>query len=244
MKLRLVALAAILPVATLAAEPPAATPPPPGAVGISAVDGTVQAFTLATDGTVCGVLLGDGTEIQVPRRLATALQGAVKAGDEVHVQGWRTPTPGVVDATALTDARTGHAVVASQGAPPAPPLATRSESAPRPPGLPPPGAQEATLQGRVMRPLHAPDGALDGALLGDGTDLRLPPDAARRVANLLQPGNEIAVEGYAMQTPYGQVMAVQAIGGSPDTLTQIAPGPAMPAASAATPPAPARPPPQ
>lgn len=242
MKLRLVALAATLPVAALAAEPPAATPPPPGAAGISVVDGTVQAFTLATDGTVNGVLLGDGTEIHVPRRLAAALQGAVKAGDEVHVQGWRTPTPGVVDATALTDARTGSAVV-GQAVPPAPSSAARPESAPRPLGLPPPGAQEATLQGRVMRPLHAPDGALDGALLGDGTDLRLPPEAARRVANLLQPGNEVAVEGYALQTPYGQVMAVQAIGGTPDALTQVAPGPATPAAATATPPAPARPPP-
>lgn len=241
MKLRLVGLVAILPVAALAAEPPAATPPPPGAAGIGAVDGTVQAFTLATDGTVNGVLLGDGTEIHVARRLAAELQEAVRPGDEVHVQGWRTSTPGVVDATALTDARTGHAVVA-QGAPPAPPLAGRGESAPRPLGLPPPGAHEATLQGRVMRPLHAPDGALDGALLGDGTDLRLPPDAARRVANLLEPGNPVAVEGYALQTPYGQVMAVQAIGASPDRLTPVAPGPAPPPAPVVTSPVPVRPP--
>ncbi len=236
------ALAVLLPLAAAAAELPPAPPPPPGAVGASVVDGAVQAFTLAPDGSVNGLLLGDGTEVHVPRRLAADLQAAVIAGDEVHVQGWRTPTPGVVDATMITDARSRRAV-AAQGAPPAPPLAAQHEAPARPPGLPPPGAHEASLQGRVMRPLHAADGALDGALLGDGTNLRLPPDAARRVAGLLAPGNQVAVEGYALQTPFGQVVAVQAIGGSPDSLTQLVPGPAPPPVPATMNPAPSRPPP-
>ena len=79
-----------------------------------------------------------------------------------------------------------------------------------------------------MQNLHAATGAIDGALLGDGMELRLPLPAASRVASLLQPGNRIAAQGYALDTPYGRVMAVQAIGATPDRLIAVAAAPPPP----------------
>ncbi|MDA8250037.1 MAG: hypothetical protein M0Z28_12790 [Rhodospirillales bacterium] len=231
MSLRIILLAAALPVAALAAELPAGTALPVGAQGSSSVDGTVRSFTLAPDGVVNGVLLDDGTEVHVSTRLAASLEAAVQPGDSVHVQGWRTRTPGVLAAASLTDARTGTAV-AEPGAPLAPLLAPRRKDTQ---GRPPPGAREATLSGRVLRPLHNPDGETDGALLGDGTELRLPAGAAAGIANLLQPGVKVAAQGYALQTRYGQVMAVQAIGGTPETLTPVTRGAAAPLPPAGTP---------
>ena len=224
----LLLLAFMLPGGALAAEPLPATPPPPGAQGASGVDGTVRNFTLAADGRVNGMLLDDGTEVHTPRALAAVLEQAVQQGDEVHVQGWRTPTPGVMTATSVTDARTGKALV-GPAAPPAP-LAARHDEPPRPLGLPPPGARETTLTGRVLRPLHGADGQTDGALLGDGMELRLPAGAARSVTGLLAPGARLAAQGYALQTPFGQVLAVQAIGSNSGALVPVAPGPKQPPA--------------
>lgn len=217
--------AAMLPCAALAAELPKQAPPPPGTQGVASLDGVIHAFTLSADGTVNGLLLDDGAEVHVARPLAQDLARAVKPGDAVHVQGWRTSTPGVVDATSVNDARTGRAVV-ERGAPPPPALGHAAEETPSRVGLPRPGAREATVQGRILRPLHGPTGALDGAILGDGTELRLPPDRAPEVAKLLEPGTRVAAQGYAFRRPEGQVMAVQAIGTSPDELVPIAPAPA------------------
>jgi hypothetical protein len=232
-------LLAALPAAALAAELPPQAPPPPGAVGAATLEGLVRGFSLGPQGAVTGLLLDDGTEVHVSHAIAMKLVQDVKPGDSVHVQGWRTVTPGVVTATAVTDARTGGALV--DPAAPAPPRMSGQGEQPRPLGLPPPGAAETTLKGRVLRPLHAADGRTDGALLGDGMQLRLPPDAAGPVARLLQPGEYVAVQGYAMHTPYGQVMSVQAIGGSTETLTPVAPGPAPPPVAPAAP-APSKPP--
>ena len=231
-------LLAALPAAAIAAELPKQVPPP-GAVGAATLDGTVRGFSLGPRGTVTGLLLDDGAEVHVSRGLAAKLEAMVRPGDSVHVQGWRTVTPGVVTATAITDARTRAAVVEPTA--PAPPALSGRSDQPRPLGLPPQGAAETTLKGLVLRPLHAADGRTDGALLGDGMQLRLPPDAVGPVARLLQPGEEIAAEGYAMHTPYGQVMSVQAIGTSPESLTPVAPGPAPPRLAPAVP-APSKPP--
>lgn len=233
---------AALPVAALAADMPSAPPPPAGAQGSTSTDGIVARFTLASDGRINGVLLDNGTEVHVPPRLAGQLEQTVRPGDNVHVQGWRTPTPGVLDASSLTDARSGRAVVvASNPAVPPPALAARRSDTPPPLGLPRPGAAETTRSGRVLQPLHDAGGVMDGALLGDGMELRMPPKAAAQVAPLLMPGTKLTAQGYAMETPYGAVMSVQAIGASSETLTQVAPGPAPPPAPAAAP-APSRPP--
>ena len=243
MKLPVILLATALPGLALAAEMPAAPPPPAGAEGATSTDGTVARFTLAPDGRINGVLLDNGTEVHVPPRLAGLMQQVVQPGDNVHVQGWRTPTPGVLDAASLTDARSRRAVSvpANPGLPPPAATAAQRHETPRPLGLPSPGATETTLSGRVLQPLHDAGGAMDGALLGDGLQLRLPPHAAARVAALLQPGTKVTAQGYRMETPQGAVMSVQAIGASAEALTQVAPGPAPPPAPAVAP-APSKPP--
>lgn len=223
MSLRMALIATALPGAVLAAELPAGA----GMPGNDTVDGVVSAFTLALDGTVNGLLLNDGTEVHTSARVAAAVVAAVQPGDAVRVQGLPTPTPGVLVAIRLTDSRSGRAVVEPGLAPTTVPLAVSKRDAAAPPGPPPPGAREVAMSGRVLRPLHGPDGTLDGALLGDGTDLRLPAGAARRLARLLEPGTKVAVKGYTVARPYGQVMAVEAIGDGDgdgdDALTPVVP---------------------
>lgn len=75
--------------------------------------------------------------------------------------------------------------------------------------------------------LHGPQGDVNGALLDDGTILRLPPPEAYRFASLLQPGRTIVAEGLELVTAMGKVLDAQQIGASREQLSPVeaAPGP-------------------
>jgi hypothetical protein len=210
------------------APPGAVPPPPPRAFAPPAASynaspaetrGIVQRFMLTPIGELDGVILADGTEIHLPPHLTTQLAGAVRMGDTVTVQGYRSPSVPLVVATSITDTNTGQTVVDTGPPPPGfrPP--------PPPPGMPAPGAQQVSLQGKVQRPLYGPAGDINGALLEDGSIVRLPPPAAYQFASLLSPGQMLAVQGWGLTTAYGRVVDVQSAGPSPNQLTQVAPPP-------------------
>ena len=199
--------------------------PPPGPAGgfqQSTLTGTVQVFTLTPVGDLDGFLLRNGTEIHTPPHLTRQLAAVVQPGDQVQVQGWQSVTPGVIAAVMMTDARDGQSVV-DQGPPP-----PGTMPPPPPAGYPAPGAQQDSIQGQIQQTLHGPHGDINGALLADGTQLRMPPPAAYQVASLLQPGQTIAAQGFVLSTGYGRVMDVQAAGPSPGRLMQLTPGIGVP----------------
>jgi hypothetical protein len=83
-----------------------------------------------------------------------------------------------------------------------------------------------TVQGRVQAALHGPRGEVNGAMLDDGTILRLPPPEAARLATLLTAGQTVFVQGNGLVTPMGRVVDVQAIGPSQAELNWVQrPGP-------------------
>ena len=71
-------------------------------------------------------------------------------------------------------------------------------------------------------PLHGPQGDVNGALLEDGTVLRLPPSAAMTFAALLQTGQTIVAEGVEWTSALGKVMEVRQIGPSRTQLNWVA----------------------
>jgi hypothetical protein len=72
--------------------------------------------------------------------------------------------------------------------------------------------QIMSAQGRVQTLLHGKWAEVNGAILEDGTILRLPPQEAQRFANFLTPGQSINVQGNGLVTPLGRVIDVQTIG--------------------------------
>src|SRR5437667_3103035 len=122
-------------------------PPLPGSPPLASqqwmtIGGTVTRFTLTPRGDLDGLILGDGTQVHVPPHLSAELAAAVKAGDAVTVNGYRSPTGPLFIATSVTDTANRQTVV--DRGPPAPGLAPP----PPPPGMPMPGAQNTTAQGR------------------------------------------------------------------------------------------------
>jgi hypothetical protein len=225
--------------------PPLAPPaprPPASAPFDQQVDvtGTVKAFTLTPIGEIEGVILANGTEIHVPPHLTEQVASAVRLGEAVAARGWNTGMPNFIVATALTGQR-GQSVV-DQGPPP-PGL----RPPPPPPGQAAPGAQMATVQGRISQILHGPRSDANGALLDDGTTLKFSPPTAWQTASLLQPGQTVVAQGWSLSNSYGRVVDVQSITSAqqavpplPGTSTALPPPP--PPAGLAPPPPPPAPP--
>jgi hypothetical protein len=96
--------------------------------------GQVQQFTLTPRGDIDGLILSDGTEVEIPPHLSTQIAYAIRPGDAVTIHGLHAEALPLVQAVSITDDATGHTVVdngplALGAAPPPPP----------PPAAAPPG---------------------------------------------------------------------------------------------------------
>jgi hypothetical protein len=166
----------------LSARAPAQNASPPAQLHdteqLPVEQGQVQQFTLTPRGDIDGLILTDGTEVKIPPHLSTEIAYSIKPGDTVTIHGLRAAAVPLVQAVSISDEATGRTVI-DDGPPP-----------PRGgPALGPaaPGLTSTEVQGRVHMALHGPRGEVNGALLEDGTVLRLPPPEAERFAALLQP---------------------------------------------------------
>lgn len=167
--------------------------------------GTVKQYTLSPRGDVDGLLLQDGTEIKLPPHLSAQVVYAVRPGDAVSIRGLRARALALVDAASVTNDATRVTVV--------------DIGPPRGPGR---ETTETTLTGKITTLLHGKRGEVNGAVLENGTMLRLPPPEAERMQALLQQGQTVAARGVSLVTPLGTVVEVRAIGSSAEQLTELA----------------------
>jgi len=241
----------LLPCVVLAQTPPpsAGTAPPPVVAPLMqaqptfdpsqlpAIRGTLKYFTLTPRGDVDGFVLADGTQVHVPPHLSTQLVAAVRLGDAVTVHGLRAAALPMVAAMSVTDDASGQTVV-DMGPPGGPGRGPRG-GPDRGPGAPPPGGPgpagmalppppggpaagpPSEVSGKVLTVLHGPRGEVNGAMLEDGTVLRMPPPEAARLATMLAPGQMVVARGPGIANNLGRMVDVRAIGASRDQLTQI-----------------------
>ncbi|MFC7478141.1 hypothetical protein ACFQS7_27595 [Dankookia sp. GCM10030260] len=164
--------------------------------------GTIARYTLTPRGEVDGFLLRDGTQVHVPPHLSTQLVFAVRPGDAVTVRGLKALGAPLVSAVSVANDDGGVAVVDAGGGP---------RGAQRP----------MQVAGKVQATLRGPRGEVNGAVLEDGTILRLPPREAERFADLLQPGQTVAARGDGLSGPLGTVVAAHGFGPSADRLADV-----------------------
>jgi hypothetical protein len=189
---------------------------------LPAIQGKVAEYSLTPRGDVDGVILADGTEVHLPPHLGTQLVYAVKPGDAVTVRGLRARAIPMMQAVSVSNDATGAAVTDSgTGGPPG----QRD-------------AQQAlTATGRIKMQLHGPRGEVNGALLEDGTIVRLPPPEAERLASMLAPGTPVSVAGDGFAGALGRVIEARSIGPDAAHLADVA-GPPRPGPGAPPPPRP------
>ncbi len=186
--------------------------------------GTVRYFTLTPRGDVDGFILADGTQVHVPPHLSTQLAAAVRLGDPVTVRGLRAAAIPMVAALSVTGDASGQTVV-DTGPPGGPGRGPHGKSdhgpgAPRPPPAGP-AAGSPEVSGKVLAMLHGPRGEANGAVLEDGTVLRLPPPEAARLNAMLTPGQTVVARGPGIANNLGRMVDVRAIGASRGQMTPI-----------------------
>ena len=166
--------------------------------------GKVSQYTLSPRGEVDGLILADGTEVQISPALSSALVFSVKPGDDVSIRGLKARTVAMVSAVTVTNTASG-AVVGGAAAQ----------------GHHPWDGPKMEASGKVKALLHSPHGDVNGVLLEDGTSVRMPPHAARKLADTLKPGNTVFVRGFGTTSPLGKAIGALEIGPSADKLTKL-----------------------
>lgn len=183
---------------------------PHGGVSLSEFDpaqlpeikGRIAQFSLTPGGEIEGLILADGTEVQTPPFLSTQLAYSLKPGDAVTIRGLKARASAMVDAASVTNDASGVVIAL--------PAMTAPGERPR-----------SDFSGRIKLLLHTPRGEVAGAMLEDGTELRMPPPSAVKFQALLHPGAAIAGRGVINASPLGKVIGVTDLGASADKLAHL-----------------------
>jgi hypothetical protein len=174
--------------------------------------GTVVQYLMNPHGEVDGLLLSDGIQVHFPPHMEDELIAVVKPNDPVSVQGYRSFGGPVVKASVITNASSGQAVVEHE-----PSFLDRPAS----PFLRNLTLRELNAQGKVRALLYAPHGEVHGAVLEDGTQVRIPPHMGYPLAGLLQVGQQVSVVGYGTESQFGRVLEATAVGAPGGAMTAI-----------------------
>jgi len=185
-------------------DPPSLDQPP-------VADGIVDRYLLNPRGDVNGLLLRDGSQIPVTLRAAQELIKTVQAGDHVRVHGRRVADLPLVKPDVIINVtdRTSFTV-------------PYRLDLPMPPREVGPPVNEMKATGTIQVLLYDPSkGVVNGVLLSDGTQVRLPPDVGEHFQTSLQQNMDVEVEGYGTSTPYGRTLEAIAIGRKGQPLTHL-----------------------
>ncbi len=171
------------------------------------IKGKVAQYILTPRGDVDGLILADGTEVHVPPFLSTQVVATVKPGDAVTIHGLKARAIAMVAAASVANDATGVTLTVHR------PMEHHGAGAP----------QEAS--GKIKALLHEPRGEVAGAVLEDGTQVRLPPSEARRLTAQLAIGAPLTVRGEGYTGPLGHVVAARELGPDAQHLSRVAASP-------------------
>jgi len=146
---------------------------------LPATTGTIATLIYNPQGEVDGFVLEGDRLVHVPPHLAARAGRRLKAGATVEVHAIKPRDADLLAAVAI--AAGGRRFVAE------------GPEGHHPPA--PPATQEADVVGSVRLTLHAPRGEVCGALLQDGTIVRLHPRGNAALAEYFEPGRRIEVWG-------------------------------------------------
>lgn len=185
-------------------NPPSMDKPP-------VADGVVDRYLLNPRGDVSGLLLRDGSQMHVTLRAAQDLTRAIQPGDHVRVHGRRAADSPLVKPDVIINVTDGTSFTVPYRL-----------DLPMPPREERPTITEMHAAGtiRVLLYDHS-KGVVNGALLSDGTQVRLPPDIGEHFPESLETNMDVEVRGYGITTPYGTALEAFAIGRKGHPLTHL-----------------------
>ncbi|HKY72926.1 MAG TPA: hypothetical protein VJL88_13485 [Nitrospira sp.] len=174
-------------------------------------DGIVDRYLLNPRGDVNGLLLRDGSQMHVTLRAGEDLTKSIQPGDHVRVHGRRVADSPLVRADVIINVSDGKSFTVPYRL-----------DLPMPPREERPTVNEMKAAGTIEVLLYDPSkGVVNGALLSDGTQVRLPPDVGERFRASLQANMDVEVRGYGTATPFGSALEAIAIGRKGQPMTHL-----------------------
>jgi hypothetical protein len=174
------------------------------------VAGTLERFVLNPHGEVDGFVMNGQTQtpihVHTPPHLEGELTRNAKVGDKLRVRGVRPRGADVLAAVAVTG-ESGRQII--------------DKGPDRDRKHPKIEHQKMQLEGTVRLSLFGPKGELRGALLADGTIIRIGPKETEHLPKLLMPGTKIAVSGDGIETQHGRIVQAKEIGSEMNSLRPI-----------------------
>jgi hypothetical protein len=138
-------------------------------------------------------------QVHFPPHLSRQITRQVAIGDDVRVRGVKPRGADMIAAISLVT-KTGKVILDDgphhHGEPHQKPHVERKPT---------------DASGQVVMSLYGPKGELRGALLDDGTSLRMPPHAAAELAAYLAPGAHVQAWGQGVKNRYGRTIEVDEI---------------------------------
>lgn len=151
--------------------------------------GKIGEFSKNDRGDVDGIVLDNGTQLHFPPHMGSQVTEKLRVGDRVDVDGRPETRP---DGSRVFEAR-----LISSGK-----LQVRMDP-PRRRGKEPESPMEA--HGKVDRFVTNPHDDVDGFVLADGTEVRVPPHQGDELQGLIREGDEVQIAGRSHTTPHGEV---------------------------------------
>src|SRR6476620_40974 len=184
---------------------------PPSMDKSPVADGVVDRYLLNPRGEINGLLLRDGSQMHVTLRAAQDLTKAIQPGDRIRVHGRRVSDSPLVKPDVIINVTDGRSFTV--------PYRLDLPMPPREEGR---TVTEMNAAGTIQLLLydHLKD-VVNGALLSDGTQVRLPPDVGEHFHSSLQQNMDVEVRGYGTTTPYGSALEAIAIGRKGQPLTHL-----------------------
>jgi hypothetical protein len=149
-------------------------------LSLPSTEGEVARFLFNAEGHCDGFLFVSGQQVHFPPHLSQALLKKVRLGDRVRVRGLKPRGADVLVALTLTT-NAGHTLEDVDAA--TPDMAAR------------PKHKSIHRDGVVTRCLYAPRGEVNGALLEDGSILRMHHKDNDKLLHFLKPGTGVTVWG-------------------------------------------------
>jgi hypothetical protein len=176
--------------------------------------GIVTQLVMNSHGELDGLLLatapGETKLVHFPPHMGGEVEGAIKIGDVVAAYGVKPRGADVIAAVSLVTA-TGAPIV--------------DEGPDTPHGEVPAGDKavhhDAEVTGTVRLSLYGPKGELRGAVLEDGSAIRIGKKEAAAFADLLKPGAAVAVRGTSIVGRHGTVIDAEALGANAGNLRPV-----------------------
>lgn len=178
---------------------------------LPALSGEVERFIINPHGDLDGVVLAGGTLVHFAPHLSEVVATAIRPGDPITVHGVQLRGVNMVAAVSLI-AKSGD-VILDEGPEAHAKKLMRKHGRPK--------RQKLDTRGTVRLSLFDPKGRLRGALLDDGTVLRVGAKEAPRFADLLEPAAAIEVRGEGLETTHGRVIEVSEIAAAGSKLKSV-----------------------